>query len=467
MKIRCTSIALCCLALSQVVLCPARPAGAGEAIRPNVIFILADDMGYGDLGCYGQQKIKTPHIDRMAAEGVRFTQAYCGTSVCAPSRCALMTGQHLGHTPIRANREIKPEGQEPLPEGTFTVAKLFKAAGYKTAAFGKWGLGFVDSTGSPDRMGFDLFFGYNCQRQAHSYYPDHLWCNRQRVDLDGKTYSHDLIVSEALRWLRENANSPFFLYLPVTIPHAQYQVPGLGPYANEPWPEDMKKYAAMISRLDGDVGRLLALLKELGIDERTLVIFTSDNGAANKAAIDLFRSNGPLRGMKRSMYEGGIREPAVARWPGKIKPGTTGDAPWAFYDFLPTAVELTGQPLPAGVKTDGISIVPALLGGTMPKREYLYWELHEPRFMQAVRMGDWKGIRYGSMTAPMELYNIATDPGEKQNVAAGRPEVVSRIGAMMKTAHVEAPRFPDSKAQAPKQATKQGRRAKKKPAAAL
>jgi len=249
-----SSIALVCLALGFAVPREGHAAETGKADRPNVIFILADDMGRGDVGCYGQQKIKTPHIDRMAAEGVRFTQAYCGTSVCAPSRCALMTGQHLGHTPIRANREYKPEGQEPLPEGTFTVAKLFKAAGYKTAAFGKWGLGFVDSTGSPERMGFDLFFGYNCQRQAHSYYPDHLWRNRERVPLDGKTYSHDLIVGEALRWVRENAGSPLFLYLPVTIPHAQYQVPDLGPYANKPWPEDMKKYAAMITRLDGRRG---------------------------------------------------------------------------------------------------------------------------------------------------------------------------------------------------------------------
>ncbi len=454
--------ALCCLTLGLAVSDGPRAAEAAEATRPNVIFILADDMGYGDLGCYGQKKIKTPHIDRMAAEGVRFTQAYCGTSVCAPSRCALMTGQHLGHTPIRANRELKPEGQEPLPEGTFTVARLFQAAGYKTAAFGKWGLGFVDSTGSPDKMGLDLFFGYNCQRQAHNFYPDHLWRNRQRVELDGKTYSHDLIVSEALRWVRENAQSPFFLYLPVTIPHPQYQVPDLGPYANEPWPEEMKKYAAMITRLDGDVGRLLALLKELGIDRRTLVIFTSDNGAANKAVLDLFQSNGPLRGTKRTMYEGGIREPAIARWPGKIKPGTANDTPWAFYDFLPTAAELIGQPLPPGVKADGISIVPALLGGAMPKREYLYWELHEPRFMQAVRMGDWKGIRYGSLTAPMELYDLAKDPQEAQNVAAGHPEVVSRIASLMKAAHVEAPRFPDSKAQAPKQGAKQGKRAKKK-----
>jgi len=320
----------------------------------------------------------------------------------------------------------------------------------------------VDSTGSPDKMGFDLFFGYNCQRQAHNFYPDHLWRNRQRVELDGKTYSHDLIVSESLRWVRENADSPFFLYLPVTIPHPQYQVPDLGPYANEPWPEEMKKYAAMITRLDGDVGRLLALLKELGIDGRTLVIFTSDNGAANKAVLDLFQSNGPLRGTKRTMYEGGIREPAIARWPGTIKPGTVSQTPWAFYDFLPTAAELIGRPLPAGVKTDGISIVPALLGGTMPKREYLYWELHEPRFMQAVRMGDWKGIRYGSLTAPVELYDLAKDPQEKQNVAAGHPEVVSRIASLMKAAHVEAPRFPDGKAQAPKQGAKQGKRAKKK-----
>lgn len=433
--------------------------GAPSNGAPNVIFVLADDLGYGDPGCYGQKKIKTPNLDRMATEGMRFTQGYCGTSVCAPSRCTLMTGLHLGHTAIRANREIQPEGQEPLPAGTFTVGKLFQSAGYKTATFGKWGLGFVDTTGVPDKMGIETFFGYNCQRQAHNYYPDHLWRNRERVALDGKTYSHDLIVKEAFQWLRQNGRSPFFMYLAVTIPHGNYQVPDLGPYANESWPEPMKKYASMVTRLDGDVGRLFKLLKELGIDERTLVFFTSDNGADNPQALKLFQSNGPLRGGKRTLYEGGIREPSIARWPGHVKPGAVNDTPWVFYDFLPTVAELIGRPLPAGVKTDGISIVPALLGRPMPKREYLYWELREGPFLQAVRMGDWKGIRKGP-GQPIELYDLAKDLSEKQDVASEHPDVAGKIGELMKQSHVENPIWPDSKVG--KEKIKKGGKGKKK-----
>jgi arylsulfatase A-like enzyme len=415
-------------------------AVAGD--KPNIIFILADDLGRGDLGCYGQKKIRTPNLDRMAAEGTRFTQAYCGTSVCAPSRCALMTGRHIGHAIIRANREYKPEGQEPLPAGTFTVAALCRDAGYKTAAFGKWGLGFLDSTGAPDKMGFDFFFGYNCQRQAHNYYPDHLWRNRERVELDGKTYSHDLIAREALRWVRANAGSPFFLYLAFTIPHAQYQVPDLGPYADETWPEPMKKYAAMVTRMDADIGRLLALLKELGLDEKTLVMFASDNGQDNKNCLELFQSNGPHRGSKRTMYEGGIRVPGLARWPGRIKPGTVNTTSWAFYDFLPTVADLIGQPLPDGVKTDGISIAPALLRGETMRREFLYWELHEPRFMQAVRLGDWKAARHGP-GAPIELYDLAKDISETRDVAAEHPDIVQRADAILKREHIESALWPD------------------------
>jgi arylsulfatase A len=416
--------------------------------KPNVIFILADDMGYGDAGCYGQKLIKTPNIDRLAADGVRFTQAYAGTTVCAPTRCALLTGLHLGHAAIRANREITPEGQEPLPAGTFTVAHLFQKAGYATAAFGKWGLGGVQSSGAPDKMGFDTFFGYNCQRAAHDYYPDHLWRNRQRVALDGRTYSHDLIAKEALTWLRKHAGQPFFLYLPFTIPHPNYQVPDLGPYAAAPWPEQLKKYAAMMTRMDTSIGQVMALVKELNLDDRTLVIFSSDQGADNPGALATFHSNGPFRGIKRSMYEGGLRVPMIARWPGHIKPGLVNDTAWAFYDFLPTVAALLDQPLPAGVKTDGISVLPALVGGQTIQRDFLYWELHEGRFIQAARAGDWKAVRNGPQR-PIELYNLKSDPAEAQNVAAEHPEVVAKLKAILAREHVPNPLWSNGGGKAP------------------
>ncbi len=417
----------------------------GASEKPNVIFILADDLGWGDVGCFGQTKIKTPHLDRMASEGVLFTHSYAGTTVCAPTRCALLTGRHTGHAAIRANRELQPEGQEPLPAGTFTVAQLFKKAGYTTAAFGKWGLGFVESTGAPDKMGFDLFFGYNCQREAHNYYPDHLWRNREKVELDGKTYSHDLIAKEALKWLGKHTGSPFFLYVPFTIPHDKYQAPDLGPYGNEPWSEQLKTYASMVTRMDASIGELFAALKKLGLDEKTLVIFSSDQGADNKAVLETFKSNGPFRGGKRSMYEGGLRVPTIARWPGKIKAGAFNDTPWVFYDFLPTVSELIGQPLPAGVPTDGVSIMPALLGKKMPGRDFLYWELHEGAFIQAVLMGDWKGVRNGP-GLPLELYDLAKDESESTDLAAGNPEVVERIEAIMQREHVPDPLWPDAAA---------------------
>ncbi len=435
------SLWLCCLVLG-IAATSAAPA------RPNVIFILADDMGYGEIGAFGQQKIKTPHLDRMASEGLRFTESYAGTSVCAPTRCALMTGMHTGHTHIRANRELPSEGQEPMLAGTFTVGHLFKNAGYTTGMFGKWGLGFVDSTGAPDKMGFDMFFGYNCQRQAHEYYPDHLWRNQQRIELDGKTYSHDLIAKECLQWIRENSKKPFFLYVPFTIPHPNYQVPDLGPYANEPWPEQMKKYAAMITRMDGSIGEILALVKELNLDDNTLIMFSSDQGADNEAALKLFNSNGPYRGGKRSMYEGGLHVPTIARWPGHIKAGSTNDTQWAFYDFLATMSDLIGQPLPATVKTDGTSIVPALLHGKAMPRDYLYWELHERGFIQAVRLGDWKGVRNGP-SHPIELYNLATDIGETQNIAADHPNIVIEIKGLMAEAHVPNPLWTDNDPPAP------------------
>lgn len=404
---------------------------------PNVLFILADDLGYGDLGCFGQELIKTPNIDKLAAEGMRFTQAYAGATVCAPSRCTLMTGKHNGHAFIRGNKEIEPEGQVPMPSDTFTVAHLMKRAGYATGLIGKWGLGRPESSSTPDKMGFDYFFGYNCQRKAHEYYPEYLWRNDRKVMLNGEKYSHDLMADDALEFIRKNQAGPFFLDLSFTIPHAKLQVPDLGPYASATWPENLKMLAAMITRLDGDVGRLMTLLKELKIDEQTLVFFASDNGGAYNDAF--FHHSGPLRGRKRDMYEGGLRTPAIARWPGKIAPGVVSEQVWAFWDFLPTMVELTRQPPPPGM--DGVSILPAMLGSGQVEHPPLYWEFHERGFDQAARIGDWKAVRVG-VGGPIELYDLKTDPGEKHNVAAGHPEVVQRFAAYLKSARVDSELWP-------------------------
>ncbi|MBP7143158.1 MAG: arylsulfatase [Opitutaceae bacterium] len=404
---------------------------------PNVIFILADDLGYGDIGPFGQKLIKTPNLDRMAAEGTRYVQSYTGATVCAPSRCSLMTGLHNGHAAIRGNREIKPEGQQPMPANTLTVAHLFKEAGYTTGATGKWGLGYPGSTSTPDKMGFDFFFGYNCQLLAHNYYPDHLWRNNQRVELDGKTYSHDLIAGETLEFIRRNRSHPFFLYAAFTIPHSKLQVPDLGPYGNEPWSENLKTIAAMITRLDRDVGRILALVKELGIDENTLVFFASDNGAVWRD--ELFNHSGPLRGYKRDMYEGGIRSPTIARWPGHISKGATNDQVWAFWDFLPTMADLIGAKAPAGL--DGISVLPALLGHGKISHPPLYYEFHERGFHQAARMGDWKAVRLGSRE-PIQLYDLPRDPSETTDVAAGHPEIVAKFEQFLKEARTDTPVWP-------------------------
>ncbi len=405
--------------------------------KPNIIFILADDLGYGDVGCYGQQKIKTPNIDRMATEGIRFTQGYCGTSVCAPSRCSLMTGLDIGHAYIRGNLGVKPEGQQPIPANTFTVARMLQQAGYRTACTGKWSLGGPGSTGEPNKQGFDYFFGYLCQTLAHEYYPDHLWRNTQRIELGGKSYSHDLIAADALNWLRDNYKSPFFLYVPFTIPHAKLQVPDLGPYQSEKWPRDMKTFAAMITRMDGDVGRILALVKELGIDDNTLVLFSSDNGAPGDPPTKFFQSTGKLRGIKRSMYEGGLRIPMIARWPGHVPAGKTSDEPWAFWDFLPTCAALAGTQPPADAKLDGINVLPALLGGSLPPREFMYWEIHDGGSKQAVRMGNWKAVR-PTWKSPVELYDLKTDPAESHDVATEHSDVLARAQDIMQTARVES-----------------------------
>ncbi len=409
------------------------------ADKPNVIFILADDLGYGDLGCFGQKLIQTPHIDRLAAEGMRFTQAYAGATVCAPSRCSLMTGLHNGHAPVRGNREHKPEGQFPMPAETVTVAHMLKKAGYRTGIIGKWGLGYPGSVSTPEKMGFDYFFGYNCQREAHEYYPQHLWRNTEKVMLNGKKYSHDLLAEEALTFVRESSGKadPFFLYLALTIPHQKLQVPDIAPYADRDWPDPLKKLAAMVTRMDGDVGRLMALLKELKIDDNTLVFFASDNGAAYRD--ELFKHSGPLRGNKRDMYEGGIRTPAIARWPGHVQAGVVNEQVWCFYDLFPTLADLVGQP--TGTKTDGISFLPALLKNTTVEHPPLYWEFHERGFFQAARMGHWKAVKQGK-DGPVELYDLETDLAEKQDVASSHLDVVARFTEFLKTARTESVDWP-------------------------
>lgn len=433
------------------------------ADQPNLIYIMADDLGYGDLGCYGQQRIKTPCLDRMAAEGLRFTDHYAGNTVCAPSRCSLMTGVHSGHAYVRGNKEVKPMGQLPLPETAITVASLLKKAGYQTALIGKWGLGGPGSTGHPNLQGFDYFFGYLCQRHAHNYYPEFLFRNSEKVPLTNKVpesredgagvaterndYSHDFFVAEALQFLEESKDRPFFLYLTITIPHANneagdkgMEVPSLGDYADLDWPKPQKGHAAMISRMDGDIGLLLQRLQALGIDKQTLVLFSSDNGPHREGGNDpdFNDSNGPLRGIKRDMYDGGIRVPLIARWPGRVEAGTTTDHVSAFWDFLPTACELSGIRPPQGL--DGISYLPTLLGkpAEQKQHDYLYWECQN---LRAVRLGKWKAVQR-SPKDKLELYDLQVDLGETGEIADANPEVVKKVQAVFDEAHTENEHFP-------------------------
>ncbi|QEL14182.1 arylsulfatase [Limnoglobus roseus] len=422
--------------------------------KPNVIFVLSDDLAQGDVGCYGQKLIRTPILDAMAKEGTRFTQTYCGTSVCAPSRTSLMIGQHTGHSPIRANREIQPEGQKPLPAGTYTVAKLLKDNGYATACMGKWGMGLFDTTGSPFKVGFDHFFGYNCQRHAHSYFPTYLYRDDKRFDLPGndglavgQTYAQNFIADETLAWVTANKDRPFFLFYAITLPHGRHEIDTQGAYENEKWTEQQKNYAAQVTRLDTDVGRLLAKLKELKLDEKTLVIVAGDNGssfAPNSEIGKLFDQTmgGQLRGFKRALYEGGLRQACIARWPGVVPAGRVCDEPWAFWDFLPTCADLIGVPVPAEAKTDGLSVVPLLKGGAAPKRDSFYWELHEAGpSLQAVRFGDWKAVKNGP-SAPVELYDLKADPGEKTNLSAKHAGLVAKATKLMADAHQDHPDWP-------------------------
>ena len=465
------------VSLSLVFLAGMGMAAAADAPRrPNIVFLLADDLGVGDLGCYGQTKIKTPHIDRLAAEGMRFTNFYSGCSVCAPSRCALMTGKHMGHATVRDNMQRAPgkEGQHAMEPGTVTAAQLLKNAGYATAIVGKWGLGMPNDHSSPLDFGFDHHYGYLCQGMAHTYYPPYLWRDDRQETLDGnppyfygqkevialsgKTYSHDLMADDALAWVREHKDGPFFLYLAFTIPHVSLQVPedslaeyrGKWPetpvtnskhYANHPSPR--AAYAAMITRMDRDIGRVMQLLAELKLDDNTIVFFASDNGAVFSLTgtdPEFFQSTGGLRGFKQDLYEGGIRTPFIARWPGHIKAGSTNDFIGAFWDMLPTFCELAGTSPPDDI--DGVSILPTLLGQDGQKQhEYLYWEYQSGGRAQAVRFGDWKAVRNNVNKSPSsvpELYNLANDPQETTNVAGEFPDVASRAAAYMKAAHARS-----------------------------
>ena len=420
---------------------------------PNIIFILADDLGYGDLGCYGQKRIKTPNIDRLATEGIRFTQCYAGTTVCAPSRSSLMTGQHTGHTRIRGNNAY------PLQPQDVTVAEVLKGAGYNTGLIGKWGLGLPGTTGTATKQGFDEFFGFLSQTHAHDYYPTNIWRNEDVLLLDANTnnqrrvYIHDQFTRAATNFIRINKDFPFFLYLSYTIPHANnelgrasgngMEVPSDAPYSNEDWPQPEKNKAAMITRMDRDIGNILTILKGHKIETNTVIFFTSDNGPHKEGGVDpaFFNSSGPLRGIKRDLYEGGIRVPMIVRWTGTIKPGQTSDYPWAFWDFLPTAAEIAGAKAKVPSAVDGQSVLPTLLGKPQKPHEFLYWEFHEKGSKQAVRMGDWKAVRLAP-GKPLELYDLKTDLGETNNLAAANPDVIAKIEAYLKTARTDSPKWP-------------------------
>ncbi|HPA19919.1 MAG TPA: arylsulfatase [Verrucomicrobiae bacterium] len=471
----------CVLAMAAVLLAAGTVRGADAGPRPNIVLILADDLGYGDVGCYGQRLIQTPNIDRLAAEGIKFTQFYAGASVCAPSRCVLMTGKHGGHSRVRGNAPTTQRLRQSLAREDVTVAALLKEAGYATALVGKWGLGDADTPGHPLAQGFDLFFGYLDQVHAHMYFPEWLWRDREKVALPNRirpipvgkegawgtggittnrvAYSPKLMLDEALQFIERNKARPFFLYFATTIPHANNEaakelgngaeVPDLGPYADKPWPDPEKGYAAMISYLDAQVGSILQKLKALGIDENTLVLFSSDNGPEKKEFTGydtaFFKSSGPCRGFKRDHTDGGIRVPFIARWPGKIRPAGITEHVGYFGDFLATAAELGGARTPDGL--DGISLVPSLLGrgNEQQKHEFLYWEYHgggASDSQAALMEGRWKAIRGGGRTAPLELYDLRADAAEADNVAARYPDVTAKLDAYLSRARVDSPDWP-------------------------
>ena len=436
---------------------------AETAARPNIIYILADDLGYGDLGCYGQKTLATPNLDRMATEGMRFTQHYAGSTVCAPSRCVLLTGLHTGHCRIRGN------GPGLLLEEDVTIAEVLKQARYRTGCVGKWGVGNPPPLDDPLRQGFDYFYGYISMWHAHNFYPEFMIRNGKKVplrneveakwkDSDGRgiatkrvDYAPDLITAEALSFIERNHEKPFFLYYAMNVPHTNneagrgtrpergMEVPSFGEFAKKDWPAPEKGFAAMIRNIDSDVGKVFAKLKELDIDDNTLVIFSSDNGPHQEGGhqMPFFDSNGQLQGMKRDLYEGGIRVPMIARWPGRVAAGTESNHISAFQDMLPTLASIAGTTPPA---TDGISITPTLLGkDKQPQHGYLYWEFSEKGGRQAVLQGKWKGVRLNTVknpNAPIELYDISRDIEEANNIAGDHPDVAAALSAIMLDAHV-------------------------------
>lgn len=443
-------------------------SGQRQAQKPNVIFILADDLGYGDLGCYGQKLIQTPNLDQLAAEGMRFTQFYAGSTVCAPSRAVLMTGKHMGHVSVRGNAGAGNMSIQTLPKDEFTVAEVFKRAGYQTALFGKWGLGEIGSEGHPNKKGFDEFFGFLNQTHAHNYYPTFLVHNSTRVPLrnvpaeedkevgsgwakEKVDYAPDVIFDRAISWLEKNRSKPFFLYFASTLPHANneasrgvgngQEVPDFGIYKDKPWADQDKGQAAMITHLDAQVGKMMAWLKARGMDRNTLVVFSSDNGPHNegKHHPELFNPSGGLRGMKRALYEGGIRVPLIARWPMKIKAGTANDHVGYFGDVMATISELTNQTPPTGL--DSISFLPTLLGkaSQQTKHKYIYFEFYEQGSRQSVRFGNWKAIRQPMLTGKIELFDLSKDLAEANNVADANPDIVKQAIALIDEAHVAHP----------------------------
>jgi arylsulfatase A len=438
---------------------PAQPADQEQAelSRPNIIFIMADDLGYGHLGSYGQTDIETPELDQLASDGLRYTQAYAGSTVCAPSRSVLMTGQHTGHTTVRGN--WGPDGERiPLKDSDVTVAEVLKSAGYTTGMIGKWGLGEPGTSGLPNKQGFDHWFGFLNQHKAHKFYPEYVWRNDRIVYLDEnetgqrETYVQDLFLGETLEFIRANKDGPFFLYLPFTLPHTELAAREemvekyRGKFDEVVWPAELGRpavpeskatFAGMVSTLDQDVGRIVRELEELGIAENTIVIFTSDNGAANEhgAVSEYFDGSGPLRGIKRDLYEGGIRVPLIVSWPGTIPAGQVDDSSHVtFWDVLPTLAELGGADVPAGLRLDGVSVVPSLLhGATVGNDRPLYWEFRrkpDTSLMQAARWGRWKAVRL-SEEAALEIYDLDEDIGETRDVAAQHPELVEKFEAFL------------------------------------
>ena len=442
-----------------------------ENQKPNIVYILADDLGYGDVSFQGQTKFQTPNIDKLAESGMIFTQHYSGCTVCAPSRSSLMTGQHTGHTFIRGNKEWKPEGQYPLEAKAITMAEVLQDAGYATGAFGKWGLGYPASEGDPNNQGFAEFYGYNCQRMGHNYYPYHLWHNQEKIILKGNEgtqtseYGPELIHKQALKFMEDNKDKPFFMYYPSIIPHAELFAPeeymnkyrgkfdpekkykGVddgaryknGGYGSQP--ESHAAFAAMVDYLDMQVGEIVAKLKELGVYENTLIIFTSDNGPHKEGGADpdYFNSNGMLKGYKRDLYEGGIRVPMIAVWDGKIMGGTKTDHISAFWDIFPTVAEIAEISTPKNI--DGISFLPTLLGKEQKQHDYLYWEFHELGGRKALRKGDWKLVNYNVKNpekTTVELYNLSADIGEENNVAEKNPEIVDELMNLLNSARTES-----------------------------